>query len=565
MIGPVGMENHVKQIKVMYVFHFNGAFLGGAAQSLLDMLDGLGSRIEPVLVIGEEAQLDELLVSRGIRYYKMFLPNDVVKIGCVNDKEIEKDLYFSYKAAKKLAAIIRKEKIELMHINSSVGKVGAIAALMTQIPYIWHIRELVEEQFGMEFINMDLKRDLFYRAARLVVISDFVHEIFEQKVQLKSEKIYNGFRVERFKQNKSENQMYYPVFLAAAMISPGKGQWDAVKAVELMLKEGYENVRLILAGHGEAGYIWALKKYIKKNGLEKQVQILPYQKDLSRLRKEAFYAITCSQNEALGRVTVEAMLAGNIVIGARSGGTLEIIGRHEERGFLYQLNDSQSLAEAMIRAMRRSSADKDQLLRKAQEYAEQTFGLEQYCRKILNLYDKVFRKPWVWQRDRLLRDLEKTHSEIGNLQVYEKNTNVEQTKKAVERNTLLLRWSEMNQKGLSFETYFKARGIEKIAIYGMGELGRRLYDELENSGIRVSHILDRNPGNMKSILDFTPLDGQKMQVDMIVVTVIRAEYILRNLRDRGYEQVIDLTELLEELERLKNGTEKVFVYSTGSR
>ena len=103
--------------------------------------------------------------------------------------------------------------------------------------------------------------------------------------------------------------------------------------MELLVRQGYTDVRLIIVGNGNDGYVWALKKYIKKKNLDNNISILPFRYDLSDLRKEVSYEIICSQNEALGRVTIEAMLAGNIVIGARSGGTTEIIGAHEERGY----------------------------------------------------------------------------------------------------------------------------------------------------------------------------------------------------------------------------------------
>ena len=98
----------------------------------------------------------------------------------------------------------------------------------------------------------------------------------------------------------------------------------------------------------------------------------PYCDDLSHLRSQAAYAITSSQNEALGRVTIEAMLAGNFVIGAKSGGTTEIIGTNEERGILYELHNSEALANAMMRAVEYSAEDKNRMIKSAQEYVEKT-------------------------------------------------------------------------------------------------------------------------------------------------------------------------------------------------
>ena len=55
--------------------------------------------------------------------------------------------------------------------------------------------------------------------------------------------------------------------------------------------------------------------------------------------------------EALGRVTLEAMLAVNMVIGTYTGGTLELIGENQERGYLYKQGNYRDLAKVMKELM----------------------------------------------------------------------------------------------------------------------------------------------------------------------------------------------------------------------
>lgn len=537
-------------IKVMYVFHFNSAFPGGAAQSLLDMIEGLGDRVRPVLVVGKDAVLDRALEGKGIPCYKTDLPDDVAPVGSSDGERSQRDIYLSYEAARKVAAIIQKEGIDLVHINSSIGKVGAIAALMAHVPYVWHIREVMEEHFAKGFLNADLKKALLDRACRRIAISDFVCRIYTEKFHLETERIYNGFDVGRYKNDVARGRRYENVFLEAGSISPGKGQWDAVRAVGSLIGEGYKDLSLIIAGHGETGYIWALKKYVRKKGLDKNIRIIPYQKDLSRLRKEAFYALSCSHDEALGRVTVESMLAGNIVIGARSGATVEIIGNNEERGFLYRVNDVQDLAETMRKAMQLSPSEKDRLAERAQGYAEAVFGLDQCCEKVLDVYERAVGIQDSDQGDALLQQLEKGGGILAQGEEDKKLIDGQRYKRAAMRNDLSLKWIESEQKGFSLESYFRSRRIHRIAIYGMGDLGRRLYDELEDSGIEIAHILDREPGTMASILTFTPVDGEMMDVDAVVVTMLSYEDVARSLYAKGYSRVISLKEILERAEEM---------------
>ena len=48
---------------------------------------------------------------------------------------------------------------------------------------------------------------------------------------------------------------------------------------------------------------------------------------------------------------------------------------------------------------------------------------------------------------------------------------------------MLNKWLYLKQNGTSLDTYFKKNDYNSIAIYGMGEMGNRLYDELKQSSI----------------------------------------------------------------------------------
>ncbi len=537
----------MKQINVMYIF--NDMTMGGATQSLIDLLTSIKELVRPVVVMRKDSKLENVFESLGIRYYKINFTTDNILLGkCTNETE-ERDFFINYSAAIQLVQIARTEKIDIIHINSSVSKVGAMAALMAHIPYVWHIRELLEEHFGCEFINKNLKLDLLEKSDRLITISDFVQNMYLKKYGIDSTRIYNGFNVRRYKNEIVANREYNNIFLVAAMITPEKRQWDAIKAVEILVSRGYKDIKLIIVGQGAAGYVWALKKYIVKNLLEDYICIMPFQRDLSELRKEASYAITCSQCEALGRVTIEAMLAGNIVIGADSGGTVEIIGEKEERGFLYRLGDYQSLASTMIRAIQCDNLKKDRIAKDSQEYVEKVFGLKQYCKSILEVYNEVLNKEKCKKDDIFLEKMEKKFKAINWTEEKKSVVDINQYNKILKINSILAKWLELKQRGVLLEQYFEKHGITKIAIYGIGELGRRLYDELEGSKVEVKYLLDKNPGNMNKILRIYSLDEKEMDVETIVVTVAIAEDVISEIRKKGYRNVAALNEILLELDQ----------------
>ena len=67
---------------------------------------------------------------------------------------------------------------------------------------------------------------------------------------------------------------------------------------------------------------------------------------------------------------------------------------------------------------------------------------------------------------------------------------------------ILNKWLALRISGITFERYFKANNIKKIAIYGYGVLGTLLVEELKNTSIEISYIVDREK---KEELDNIPV------------------------------------------------------------
>jgi glycosyltransferase involved in cell wall biosynthesis len=73
---------------------------------------------------------------------------------------------------------------------------------------------------------------------------------------------------------------------------------------------------------------------LNEAGLKDQVTYFGYQLNVHEILKKADVAFTCSRHEAFGRITVEAMMTGCLVVGANCAGTAELI-RHGETGLLF--------------------------------------------------------------------------------------------------------------------------------------------------------------------------------------------------------------------------------------
>lgn len=96
-------------------------------------------------------------------------------------------------------------------------------------------------------------------------------------------------------------------------------------------------------------------------------------------------------------------------------------------------------------------------------------------------------------------------------------------------------WMMKKQEGKTVSDYLRENGFRTIAIYGMGYLGKRLYDELKDSEIEVRYAIDKNADNLYLELDVISPDENMPEVDLIIVTAVyffdEIEGMLTNLTE----------------------------------
>lgn len=113
---------------------------------------------------------------------------------------------------------------------------------------------------------------------------------------------------------------------------------------------------------------------------------------------------------------------------------------------------------------------------------------------------------------------------------------------------LLLKWLEIEQKGHSIRSYFVENGYKTIAIYGMKELGERLFDELKDSEVEVKYIIDKQADTMYADVDIVTPEETLEEVDAIVVTAIHYMDEIEDMLEQKVEYpIISLEEIIDEV------------------
>lgn len=112
---------------------------------------------------------------------------------------------------------------------------------------------------------------------------------------------------------------------------------------------------------------------------------------------------------------------------------------------------------------------------------------------------------------------------------------------------MLNQWLILKQEGKDLIQYFTDNNYKKIAIYGMGEMGNRLYDELKDSDIKIAYAIDKNIAAY-SELEILDVDDDFPEVDVIVVSAIFAfEEVDDELSEKISCPIVSLEDVVYEI------------------
>lgn len=81
-------------------------------------------------------------------------------------------------------------------------------------------------------------------------------------------------------------------------------------------------------------------------------------------------------------------------------------------------------------------------------------------------------------------------------------------------------WMEANMRGKSISASLQDKGYQNIVIYGMGEMGNRLYEQLRETDINVMYAIDKNPVSGYSELNVVGASMETAGVDVVIVTPV---------------------------------------------
>lgn len=342
-------------MKILYIFDEDDKY--GAAKAGIEMINSLKEehKIIPIVVTSNRNEINSFCDKNNIEnYYTKHHKFTYAKSSSTLSniikfipRYIRYILGNSY-ALKFIEKNINLDEINLIHSNNSGLDIGVLISKKYKIPNIIHIREYGVGKNKFNVKTYRKKYIIFFNknVNNFIAISNSVKEYWSAKGidNSKISVIYDGVNTQNIKAKEEWFMNNKINIIMVGSISEGKGQLELLDALANLNNDTLNQIKVDIVGSGLPVDEKKLINSINKLKLNKAVNFLGYQNNISERLKNYDIGIVCSDGEGFGRVTVEYMAAGLCVIASNKGANTEII-TDKVDGFIYQKTINNDLIE----------------------------------------------------------------------------------------------------------------------------------------------------------------------------------------------------------------------------
>lgn len=377
-------------INVLYVTYASDNF-DGATYSLMDLIESVKGYVYPIVMLRTYGCVYEYFRHHGIECIVCDFQEDLVHIPITLRQYARNIINYvpsiikyrrrNISCVNSIYNRLKGRDIRIVHTNNTVMSVGYDIARKLHAKHVWHLRGFMDLGLGwMPLRGWRCYKNNLSQSDAVIGITSSVLEHYISPERTNAYTLFDAVRSCNDACYYSPKEKYF--LFCAGFLTRKKGCDFAIKAFAKsgLAKEGY---RLRIIGEANETYSEELNYLLKNLSLLDYVDFIGRVNNVKEHMMRATAFMMCSEYEGLGRVSVEAMFYGCLVIGRNSGGTKDFI-FNEKTGFLFQ--NIESCVEAMRKAV---LCDNQKIILRAQEYACSNFAIEDYGKKIISIYNDI--------------------------------------------------------------------------------------------------------------------------------------------------------------------------------
>lgn len=280
--------------------------------------------------------------------------------------------------AARLARTIRRRRIELVVVNSTVLLGPVLAARLARVPVIVHARELPMTRGGRIIFGLHSRL-----ADAVIAVSGAVESRFERSRRARVVRIPDGIKIPPAPVA-PVNGFKTPLRLCViGSVNSHKGQDVAVAALGRLANRVDASLDLV-GPIADPAFAQELRRSAERLGVSERVRMRGESRHIDDLVAASDIVLMCSRVEALGLVPAEALARGRPVIAARTGGLPEVV-RDGVTGLLVSPDDPDALADA-VASLAAEPALARELTARGREDVARRFDIE---RSLGRLQDEI--------------------------------------------------------------------------------------------------------------------------------------------------------------------------------
>jgi len=400
-------ETMKKRLRVLYVDYSVG--FGGAVKSLSLMLRCLPD-VEAMIITAQ----DRNLVNTWLAGYRVWPFRRVVnyrtlwRVRSWIDRRRPAllrslllktvavvDLLATVAGAVRIAWILKRQRIDVLHLNNSfIPQEAFWASRLVGVPCVVHLRGFASD--GGESVLRNARFASHVIAVSGAVAADLEGTpVYPDRVTV----VHDPVDLDRAVSGDVARQRIRlrhglePHHVAAGIfgrVIEWKGQIVFVEAAIRAMRQNPDLRAVIVGDESDGGreYVERIHALIRGSGFKDRFVLAGYTPDV-----EAYYAAmdvvvhASITPEPFGMVVPEAMAAGRAVIAADAGGPREVV-THGHDGLLVPPGDVDALAAALLR-LAADPAERRRLAENAYRTAHARFGIEANASAVRRVYDVV--------------------------------------------------------------------------------------------------------------------------------------------------------------------------------
>lgn len=341
---------------------------------------------------GAESMCRQLAVSlknnghdvKAITFYHMDTKNtEELKKAGVEIECLNKELGFSIATIKKLRAIIKEFKPDVIHTHLSASRYAFLATLGSKTPIIHTVHSVA--QYESEGLSKKINKVLLkFKRVKFVALNELVQKSISEVYGIDEKNtpiVLNGIDLSHYKPKKNRGIEKTVKIIQVASFQPVKNQVELIKAIKRLNDAGYD-CKLLLCGDGVCRP--QIEATIKDLCLEDAVELAGMRTDIPDLLNQSDIFVLPSILEGMPMSIIEAMATALPIVASNVGGIPNMI-TDGKQGLLCEPNEK-SIGDCLERYI------KDEKLREACASAalerSKDFSVENMTEGYLNLYKR---------------------------------------------------------------------------------------------------------------------------------------------------------------------------------